>query len=494
MNQRDDWHLTEIIGHETGRGDPFAAAMRATRMPMVISDPRRDDNPIIFANEAFQKLTGYARDEIVGRNCRFLQGPDSDRDAVGRLRAAIEAGEAITVDLKNYRKDGTWFWNALFVSPVRGEDGSVHYYVASQMDVTERVEWQSRANAQRDAMEREVRARTADLEEALEAKTTLLHEVDHRVKNNLMMIGSLLRLQSRSLPDPRLRATLEQMLQRVDALASVHRRLYQAHDIERFDIGSFATSLANDLIGASGRRDIALQSDVATVEIPARKAAPVGLILNEVITNAIKHAYPDGAGEMKLSVRRQNGTAQIDVRDDGPGFDVSMKPRDSIGRVLVDRLSRSADIMSDTPTLKVLIVEDEALLAMDIESMVEDAGHDVVGEAASVREVTALPMGLHPTLALVDIQLDEGSSGLDASRIIRERWPAAAVVFVTANPTKVPQDFAGAYGVISKPFSRNGLVTAIRYLEEAIFTPPPVSHEPGSFTIAPSLASSWGRV
>jgi PAS domain S-box-containing protein len=342
MKQRDDWHLTEAIGHEIGRGDPFAAAMRATRMPMVITDPRQFDNPIIFANESFQRLTGYDRAEIIGRNCRFLQGADTDTDAVARLRQSIAEAAPINVDLLNYRKDGSSFWNALFVSPVHGEGGEVHYFVSSQVDITDRIHLQSMATAQRHLMEAEVRSRTAELEEALEAKTTLLHEVDHRVKNNLMMIGSLLRLQSRSLPDQKLRATLEQMLQRVDALASVHRRLYQ-NDLEKFDIGTFATSLVQDLLGASGRRDIVLSTDVAPVEISARKAAPVGLILNELITNSIKHAYAGGrSGAMRLNVARVDGHAHIDLFDDGPGFDVSVKPQDSIGRVLVERLARQA--------------------------------------------------------------------------------------------------------------------------------------------------------
>jgi PAS domain S-box-containing protein len=343
MKQRDDWHLTEAVDHEIGRGDPFAAAMRATRMPMVITDPRQKDNPIIFANEAFQTLTGYTRLEVIGKNCRFLQGPETDPEALAVMAAAMAALEPINIDLLNYRKDGSTFWNALYVSPVRGEDGSLHYFVGSQLDVTDRIDAQIRIVAQRAAMEAEVAGRTADLEAALEAKTTLLHEVDHRVKNNLMMIGSLLRLQSRSLPDPHLRETLEQMLQRVDALASVHRRLYQSQDLEKFDVGAFAMSLATDLLGASGRKDIILVTDITPVDISARKAAPVGLILNEIITNALKHAYSDGRpGEISLSVRRHQNIAQIDLRDDGPGFDVDVKPRDSIGRVLVDRLSRQA--------------------------------------------------------------------------------------------------------------------------------------------------------
>ncbi len=107
MEQREDWHLTEIVDHASGRSDPFAAAVRATRMPMVITNPALPDNPIVFANEAFQSLTGYNREEIIGLNCRFLQGPKTDMRQVSRIRDAIAAGEAIDVDLLNYRKDGT---------------------------------------------------------------------------------------------------------------------------------------------------------------------------------------------------------------------------------------------------------------------------------------------------------------------------------------------------------------------------------------------------
>ena len=97
MKQQDDWRLTDVVEHEIGRGDPFAAAIRGTRMPMVITDPRRDDNPIVFANKAFQDLTGYERDEIIGQNCRFLQGPDSDRDAVAKIRDALQAGTDLSL-------------------------------------------------------------------------------------------------------------------------------------------------------------------------------------------------------------------------------------------------------------------------------------------------------------------------------------------------------------------------------------------------------------
>ncbi len=127
--------VEEIAG--TGDGtDPFAAAVRATRMPMAISNPRLPDNPIVFVNDAFCRLAGYPREEIVGRNCRFLQGADTDRDTVARIRAAVSNREPVRTDILNYRKSGQTFWNRLLMAPVRDAAGEVAYFFASQVDVT----------------------------------------------------------------------------------------------------------------------------------------------------------------------------------------------------------------------------------------------------------------------------------------------------------------------------------------------------------------------
>ncbi|WP_244552377.1 response regulator [Allosphingosinicella indica] len=137
------------------------------------------------------------------------------------------------------------------------------------------------------------------------------------------------------------------------------------------------------------------------------------------------------------------------------------------------------------------MVEDEALLAMDIEAMLEDAGHRVVAEAASLYDVEQLGRDLKLDLALVDIQLAEGTSGLDVCRLIRERWSDAFIVFVTANPKKIPDDFCEAHGVIPKPFSRSGLMAAMNYIVEGVCDPPPTSPQPASFIAAPAFAASW---
>ncbi|MEH3100540.1 histidine kinase famiy protein [Sphingomonas adhaesiva] len=120
------------------RGGVFFAAIEMTRMPMILTDPNLDDNPIVFANKAFFDLTGYEEDEVLGRNCRFLQGAQTDRSAVAELREAIEKRSAIALELLNYRRDGSPFWNAVFIGPVYDKGGALRYFFASQLDVTRR--------------------------------------------------------------------------------------------------------------------------------------------------------------------------------------------------------------------------------------------------------------------------------------------------------------------------------------------------------------------
>ncbi|MEG5262767.1 hybrid sensor histidine kinase/response regulator [Pseudomonas sp. JDS28PS106] len=133
---RVDNQATGVINR---RGkDIFFAAVETTRMPMIVTDPNREDNPIIFANRAFLEMTGYSNEEILGTNCRFLQGPDTDPAAVQAVREAVEARTDISTEILNYRKDGSSFWNALFISPILNDAGDLIYFFASQLDVSRR--------------------------------------------------------------------------------------------------------------------------------------------------------------------------------------------------------------------------------------------------------------------------------------------------------------------------------------------------------------------
>jgi CheY-like chemotaxis protein len=141
--------------------------------------------------------------------------------------------------------------------------------------------------------------------------------------------------------------------------------------------------------------------------------------------------------------------------------------------------------------LNILIIEDEAVLVMDMEAVVEDSGHNLFGDVASVCELQAFDSDGTPDLAFVDINLAKGTSGLDASKIVRERWTNTFIVFVTANPSKIPEGHAGSHGVIAKPFTQKGLTAALEYICQGMCTPPPTIALPASFVPFPAFEASW---
>ncbi|MBB3221522.1 ATP-binding protein [Pseudoduganella umbonata] len=132
------------------RGNIFFAAVEMTRMPMLITDPNQPDDPIVFVNGALLDLTLYQEDQLLGRNCRLLQGPDTDPRTVAEVREALAGQRAVAVDILNYKADGTPFWNALFIGPIFDKDGKLLYFFASQMDITQRrIHEQSYLQAQK---------------------------------------------------------------------------------------------------------------------------------------------------------------------------------------------------------------------------------------------------------------------------------------------------------------------------------------------------------
>lgn len=122
------------------------ASIGLSPLATLVTNPRLPDNPIVCANAAFCQLTGYSESEIVGRNCRFMQGEGTERELRALLRESIANGRAVLTVINNYRKDGTLFRNALMIAPLYGPDGSIEYFVGSQMDVSDAPE---RVHAQR---------------------------------------------------------------------------------------------------------------------------------------------------------------------------------------------------------------------------------------------------------------------------------------------------------------------------------------------------------
>src|SRR5687768_6920072 len=168
----------EVEGFREDLG-PFVVAAETTRMAMVFSDAKAAGNPIIFANDAFLQLTGYAREEVLGQPFNFILAHRADADAVGQIESEFDANAGGGPEVLYRRKDGTEFWAALFINPVRDEAGNVVQHFASFVDLTKH--------------------------RAEEAKSRMLiDELNHRVKNTLSTVQSIVWQALRTLTDPKL--------------------------------------------------------------------------------------------------------------------------------------------------------------------------------------------------------------------------------------------------------------------------------------------------
>ncbi len=317
LNPADLYHHTEggrnVIAAGGGHGghDIFYAAVQMSRMPMILTDPHQDDCPIVFCNRAFEKLTGYAHDEIVGRNCRFLQGPDTDRDAVARVRAAIAAREDSHEELFNYRKDGTGFWNALFVSPVFETSGELLYFFASQLDVTRRHEAEAvMQQAQR-----------------LETLGAMASGVAHEF-NNLMtvVLGSVAQVE-RDLPESgRARERLDrakwaagQAGRLTQQMLSFARR--QFHDNQELDLNELLRGFDDILRQLAGHR-ITLTLDLCPEKLCVKlDSGQMEMALLNLVRNAADATQTRSELVIRSSRRGAGETqAVIEIIDHGTGM------------------------------------------------------------------------------------------------------------------------------------------------------------------------------
>ncbi len=183
--------------------------------------------------------------------------------------------------------------------------------------------------------------RTRDLQAALDQKTALLHELDHRVKNNLQVVSSLVLLKARQIQDGATRRVLQDMGERISVLSTVHRLLYTVGDVSRFDLKEYVGDLTADLMTALPKGQIRLDLDIAPVAISAAKATPLALLMNEIVGNALKHGHPDGGrGRVAIAVRKLDGDVRIVIEDDGIGLEADGASGRGFGRTLIELLVR----------------------------------------------------------------------------------------------------------------------------------------------------------
>ena len=199
-------------------------------------------------------------------------------------------------------------------------------------------------------LENRVKERTAELEaanmrlsRALEQRDLLLREVYHRVKNNLQVIDSIVTLQARRLTDPEAQNALHGLRRRLYPLGLVHQQLMSSTDLKTFDVSPFLKELSENIIEGIGGRDISLSVRAIPLNVGLDFAIPLGLLVTELVTNSLKHAFPDGKGKIEVVLdRREDGTIVLIVSDNGSGYDIleaSRKEKASgLGSALIDGL------------------------------------------------------------------------------------------------------------------------------------------------------------
>jgi PAS domain S-box-containing protein len=283
----------------------FRDVVEASPVGLLVSDP---DGRIVLANPQAERLFGWGRGELIGTDIDALL-PDATRAGHAALRsgyldAPVRRAMAPGRDLRGRHRDGTAIPLEIGLSPIR-HDGVISV-LATIVDLGGR------------------QAEQRQLEAMLREKTVLLDEVHHRVKNNLQVITSLLSLQARG-ASPEARAALAACRNRVHAMALTHQLLHEHADVAQLHVGEYLTRLGRLLADGQRSSAPAVQLRVEGAEVPLHlelpRAIPCGLLVNELVTNAYDHAFPDGrAGTVSIGIAIDGDTASIRVEDDGVGL------------------------------------------------------------------------------------------------------------------------------------------------------------------------------
>lgn len=281
---------------------------------------------ILYVNDAFEQMTGYSGAEMIGKSFYMLNGPKTSKEERKKLQNALENWQAYETEFINYKKDGSEYWVHVSFAPVMNANDNDSHWVAVGRDVTNR------------------RRRESELRESLQEKETLLMEIHHRVKNNLAVVSSMMQLQAMEEEDQNLQRKLYDSVVRIRTMVTIHELLYESRSFTRIDFSENLKKLISMIVEtfrSNQNVEIDLQCDPIVLNV--NQAIPFSLIVNEIITNAFKHAFPYGeSGTISIYLKEENGIVDLRVTDDGKGLPESFKKENtnSLGLKLIDVLSR----------------------------------------------------------------------------------------------------------------------------------------------------------
>ena len=278
---------------------------------------------ILFANDSIVKMFGYdSKDEIEDLNISSMYKNLNDRDII--LKKLNDAGKLEEYEVEMLKKNGS-ILNILTSASKNGQTIS-----GMTMDITD----QRKAQTQ--------------IKKSLKVKDMLLKEIHHRVKNNLMVISSLLNLQSRYIKDEASKSIFKDSQNRARSMALIHELLYQSHDLKRINFGTYINKLTNELfrVYVTDPTKIKLNMDINDIMLDINTAIPLGLIVNELVSNSMKHAFPNNKqGKIDIKFNLDNGNYSMIVSDNGIGFPqhYNIENSDSLGLKIVNSLTEQID-------------------------------------------------------------------------------------------------------------------------------------------------------
>ncbi len=316
----------------------------ADAMPQIVWTAAPDGH-IDYFNQRWYDFTGLSGVHDSEETLRAILHRDDIAHYFESWRAAFGSGHAFEIETRLLDQESKgWRWHLGRAVPLYAADGSIEKWIGTFTDIDDHKRLS-------EELERRVAERTAELERSLVEKTTLLKEVHHRVNNNLQVISSFLAMQLDAIEDTVAAAPLREAQQRVLAMSLIHEQLYQSPTLSLLEFGDYIGQLSSGLFAAYCVQPdrIGLELDVEPVFLTIDHAIPCGLILNELISNSLKHAFPgDRSGRIRVGFHQVQGTepgvvrAELSVSDDGiglpPGF--RLEGSSSMGLQVVSALLR----------------------------------------------------------------------------------------------------------------------------------------------------------
>jgi PAS domain S-box-containing protein len=297
-----------------------------------------------FFNQGWLAFTGRTLAQEVGNGWAEGVHPEDFQRCMSFYLDAFVARRPFSMEYRLRRHDGVYRWVFDQGAPRYEHDGSFAGFIGSCVDVTAQREARDALELVTAELERQVKERT----EIARAREVLLREVHHRVKNDLQVVSSVLRMQGRKLADPRAAAALEECQSRIDTVALIHESMYRSEDIARVSFSENVRTLSAAVFRAKNdAAHVKLEADVdAAIHLPVDRAVPCGLILHELLTNALRHAFPGREhGTVRVALGAKDDRVKLVVADDGVGLPADFESRRtrSLGWVLVSALSEQLE-------------------------------------------------------------------------------------------------------------------------------------------------------